>query len=208
MSGESSRKAGNDFEKRIEPTFDAYKEAGVAELDFYPVPMRPTGKREAVTGTPYYLPKGTAPFDVWGYSAREGKVIAAELKHSHRSNSIAIIMPSKSGAGVRWHQLCALRNIAMAGGIARLVWSNEGEVGVLREKGIIAAFDGAWHALHAEDRPVRGKPVSTRGLKSIRWEKFENVDYEQINGAGIPVLAWLKHEVFYQAQFQATPVKP
>ncbi len=199
--GEQSRRAGNDFEKIIEQTFEPYSEGNIAHLDFYPVPMRPTGQRDKF-GLPLYAQKGKAPFDVWGFCLYDGRFIGAELKSSKRKTSLPIILPTKKGDGVQWHQLCALRNVAVSGGIARLVWSNEGEVGVIREKKIVNAWAGAWTAMRVEDgndyrrRNGRKTVKAVAGFKSIKWEEFEIIGHQQIDGGGLPVLSWLRHELF------------
>lgn len=202
MSGEASRNAGNDFEKIIENTFEVYSESNVAELDFYPVPMRPTGIRDRFN-KPLYQPKKKPPLDVWGYAINDGRLIVAELKSTQRKASIPIILPDKTGSGIQFHQLCMLRNVAMSGGIARLVWSNDGEVGVLKDAKIINAWSGAYTALGVEGPTAKGKwpAKAPTGLKSIKWEQFEVVSHQQINGRGMPIIPWLQHELFFESAY-------
>jgi len=191
--GESSRKAGTDFEKEIEATFEQYHSAHIAQLDFYPVPMRPTGLRHPKTGGPMFAPKKAAPFDVCGWSMIDGRIIAAELKSSKRKTSITIVGDGKEGSGIQWHQLTALYNVAQAGGIARLVWSNEGEVGVLDGVSIANAWYAANDAFNLENNFLRGgkRAKAPVGAKSIKWEKFTAVEYKQIKIGDTPVLEWI-----------------
>ena len=197
--GWRARKAGDDFETEIEPSFTCYQQLELAWLDFYPVPMTPAGKRDK-NGVPLYRPASTAPFDVWGWHVHTGKIIAAELKSSKSQPSLPIVLPKldknmklKPGnaGGIHYHQLEMLRNIAVRGGVARLVWSNEGQIGVLSNDAIINAWQGASTAWQVE-RAGKSKPAA--GLKSIKWEKFNAVDYQTINGCG-PFLPWLRHHV-------------
>lgn len=203
--GARARKAGDDFERVIEGTFDAYRDAELAVLDFYPVPMRPTGIRDPKTHQPLYAPQKGSPCDVMGFCMYDGRIVVAELKSTSKHEpSLPIILPTRksSGHGVMWHQLCMLRNVAVSGGISRLVWSNGGEVGVLREKAIVNLWARSNTALRQERRAGTGRTVRTvkapPGLKSVKWLEFEEVTHEQL-GSGLPVLAWLKHERFSES---------
>lgn len=206
--GALARRAGSDFEREIGATFDAYRGAEIAWLDFMPVPMAPAGQKERRTGQPLYRPSGTSPFDVFGWHAASGRFVGAELKSSQRKNSLPIVMPvlaadkdgrptmkSRGGDGIKFHQIEALRNVAACGGIARLVWCNGGEYGVLREEAICNAWSGAWDALRIEQA---GKTRPRTGLKSVPWDRFERVDYAELTGANGSVgqvLDWLRPEL-------------
>jgi hypothetical protein len=194
LQGALARNAGNDFEREIGLDFDALREGNVAYLDFMPVPMRPTGRRNH-NNQPLYLPGGTAPFDIYGWFCGSGCAIGAELKSSKRQPSLAIVMPtldrnmnmvSGKGSGLKWHQLQALHNLQSSNGYAAVLWSNEGEVGMLAGPEISDIYNIAYDAFTAglchHDPP--------RGARSIKWEKFQPVEQHQM-ASGRMVANWL-----------------
>lgn len=207
MSGKS-RDVGQDFEERIEPTFDAYSKANRAYLAFMPVPT----KAVMVNGRMYRVGNGSAPFDVYGFVPRSfggepeyrpnneyeadpprrpvmnlAVMVGAELKAtSKHETSLSIVKPKCDGSGLEFHQLDALALLARMGGLARIVWSNAGEVGVLTNEPILAAHAIYMASLASEGRGMgRGK----LGTRSIRWESFIKVDFANVGGS--IVLDWL-----------------
>jgi hypothetical protein len=46
---------------------------------------------------------------------------------------VPIVKPDKHASGIAYHQLAALALVARMGGMARIVWDNGGQIGVLRE---------------------------------------------------------------------------
>jgi hypothetical protein len=100
--------------------------------------------------------------------------IGAELKETaKREQSLSIVAPEKKGSGLQYHQLEGLVNLHRAGGIALLVWSNAGEIGVINGpalEGIKIAYD---ISLKAEAM----KKTVMKGVRSIRWEMFKPVKY-------------------------------
>ncbi len=173
---------GSAFEKRIEPSFKVYHEAGIARLAFMPVHSIVVGPARMLVHTK------KAPFDVYGYLVSGARMIGCELKSSVRQRSLHIVRPDAHGSGLQFHQLDALAMLAEAGGISRIVWENEGEVGVIGNESILAAHKLYMTALASEKshRDVK------EGRKSIRWERFEHIDQEAVasGGACIDWLRW------------------
>jgi hypothetical protein len=198
LQGAAARDTGTDFEKEISKSFQAYAKIGRAYLDFMPLPMSPCGIRHPHTKAPLYIPKGKAPFDVYGHApvqltnAPAGALepgakilpvalfVGAELKAtSEPETSLPIVKPDKHASGIAYHQLAALALVARMGGIARIVWDNGGQIGVLREEAIMAAHVIYDASLQSE---VRGKGKGPNGSRSIKWESFEKVDYANVGG--------------------------
>lgn len=163
----ASKRRGQDFESTIGKDFPEYEGLGLAVLGFMPTPMAPCGVHP-VRKHIIYRPKSKPPFDVYGYHLTTGIFIGAELKESKRAASIPIVGEKKKGNGVQFHQLDALTKLALNSGIAKLVWNNGGEVGVLHESEIINAWNGFIHAARSEES---GKQPE-RGAKSIQWSMF------------------------------------
>jgi hypothetical protein len=211
-----SRNIGKEFEERIEPTFAAYAKANVAYLSFMPVPTRAV----MMQGRMVRVGNGAAPFDVYGFMPRSfggtpaykpsneyepdahftpstlvAVMVGAELKASGEpETSIPIVKPKGDGHGVEAHQLDALALLSRMGGIARIVWDNGGEIGVLRNEGILAAHAIFMASLASEDR---GKGKGKVGSRSIRWERFEKVD-PAANIGGTVTIDWLLADAEYQ----------
>lgn len=194
LRGEKARKAGGHFEDKIGESLDAYAEAAIAYLDFMPLPMTPCGQRHPLTKAPMYIPKGKAPFDVYGHKPthleRLGQVavfVGAECKSSsERETSLPIVKPLQHGKGLAYHQLDALALVAKLGGVARVIWDNAGEVGILDEAKIIHHHLVYSQSLAAEEGGR--KPVM--GSRSIPWASFQVVDYGFVGGK--LVIDWLR----------------
>ena len=169
----------NQFEKDIESTFESYAERGVATLMMLPVEKKvvyPGGKPTII-----YAKK--SPFDVIGYRVRDAVIIGAELKESQWKTSVPIVGPGAKGDGLAYHQLEALAELAHCGGIARLLWCNDGHVGVIKDKELVEIFTNykqAWNSKKAGRRP---KP----GALSIKWEYFAPI----VPGEGGLLVDWL-----------------
>ena len=158
----------NEFEKFIETTFEPYAEQGLASCMMMPVPnkvIRLKGK------PPMIIHTKKAPFDVIGYLHRDGTMVGAELKQSKHKPSISIVAPDAKGDGVQYHQLLALAELAYCGGIARLLWSNDGNIGVIRGKDLVEILKTYQTALHSKRSGRRPK----RGAMSIPWDRFSPV---------------------------------
>ncbi|MCC7147148.1 MAG: hypothetical protein IT443_11940 [Phycisphaeraceae bacterium] len=179
---------GRPLERLIAGTFPAYAEAKLAQLSVMPVPMAPCGIFHPKHRRMLYVPKGKAPFDVYGWVMTGlGIFIGAELKETRRKTSLSIRMPDDSGGeGMQFHQLHSLASLASAGGLARLVWSNDGELGVLKGERIAEAFNAVWTAWISKQSGKKAMP----GSRSIPWEKFDSVAYRPIGGQAIP--DWLE----------------
>lgn len=168
---------GLPFERRIQAEFSVWEAAGIAHLARMPVPTAPAPR----PGDPMRrVATGTAPFDLYGWTMvhwhpnirAAGMCIGAELKTTYKKRpSLAIAEKS----GLRLHQLDALAALAHAGGVARLVWENGNEVGVLYNAAI----------LEAHERFYEGG----RGTRSIPWRLFSLVSEIKVEGQA--VLGWL-----------------
>ena len=156
---------GREFEKRIEATFPFYAKAHIARLAAMPLPTRPVGLRD---GRPAFTITGKPPFDVYGYLVAGGRMVGAELKSSQRATRLPIVPPGSKGNGLQFHQLDALAGLAQAGGLARVVWDNGGELGVLLGSEIINVWRVYEHVLKSQ---ASGKDVAP-GARSIEWDKF------------------------------------
>jgi hypothetical protein len=193
---------GSAFEKEIARSFEAYGTAGVAFLDFMPVPSR----RVFIRGRAQLIATGKPPFDIYGFlprlmvrsddredgpDAKCAVMIGAECKScGEPATSLSIVKTGGDSAGVEQHQLEALANVARHGGIARIIWSNGGEVGVLTEGGILAAH-AIYEASLATER--RGKGKGPAGSRSIKWGNFKRVPIARI-GDVPAVIDWLFDE--------------
>lgn len=164
-----TKNQGKSFEKLIGETFAIYARNSVANLMFMPVPTR-------VVGFDGHHPKlvtcGKGPFDVIGYLLSDARMVGAELKSSVRKASLPIVGPGKEGDGLQYHQLEALAFLASAGGEARIVWDNGGEIGVLGNSPILTA-KGIYDQSIASEQS--GKEVN-RGGRSLAWEMFRRID--------------------------------
>jgi hypothetical protein len=122
-------------------------------------------------------------------------MVGAELKASGEpETSIPLVKPKQDGHGIEAHQLDALALLARMGGIARIVWDNGGEIGVLRNEGILAAHAIFMASLASEDR---GKGKGLVGSRSIKWERFEKVDHAA-NIGGTVTVDWLLADAEFQ----------
>jgi hypothetical protein len=194
FQGITNRKAGNEFEKRIEPSFKAYAQINRARLDFMPLPMTPCGLRHPKMQMPLYIPKGKAPFDVYGFAPKTivGKpyaiFVGAELKTTAKPEvSLPIVAEGGHASGLAFHQLSALALVAMLGGIARVVWDNGGVIGVLENEAILH------HSLvyqHSRSSEAAGKGTGPRGSRSIQWSAFKEIN-QVANVGGNLIIDWL-----------------
>ena len=198
LQGIAARDTGVAFEKQIERSFEAYAKIGRAYLDFMPIPMTPCGIRHPHTKAPLYIPKGKAPFDIYGHAPVETDAtkdqkrlslfVGAELKASNKpETSLAIVKPDAHASGLAYHQLAALALVARLGGIARIVWDNGGQIGVLGNDEVLAAHAIYEASLQTE---LRGKGRGPSGARSIRWENFRVVDFGNVGG--VVCVDWLK----------------
>lgn len=172
---------GKDFEKEIELSFPVYSDRNVACLDFMPVPTIIIKKGNGVVA----IPKRKAPFDVYGFWCADGTFVGAELKASQRKERLPIVGPNKKGDGLQFHQLDALYNLAKHNGMARLLWCNGGQIGVIGSNKLMYYYLTFVQAMKSE---ISGRASS--GDKSIPWESFTEVKLEQWNGQ--PYYDWLR----------------
>lgn len=165
----------NQFEKEIGNTFQAYRDAKQAGLVFLHPPMRIAGMLGRV---PCFIQAGKAPFDVAGmFYDGDGTAIGVELKETKdHETSLSIVGPGKKGSGLQYHQLEALVSVHQGGGVALVVWSNGGEVGVLSGEGILLAWMQYNTSLKAEAQ----RKTPAKGSRSILWGHFKPVK----NGLG------------------------
>lgn len=175
---------GGEFEKTCELSFDAYEKMGLASIDFMPVPTKVIGY--GPTG-PKLVFNGKAPFDAYGYLKRGARMIGAEFKLTNSPEVSISICQDTGAAGIAYHQLDALAKLADCEGIARIVWNNGGQIGVLKEDGIIRAYNAYNAAIIAKQR---GNDVKL-GSKSVRWTEFEVIEPEVI--ASVACYDWLRY---------------
>lgn len=164
-----AKNKGSWFEQQIARTFDEYDQRNLARLMLLPVPTRVVrfkGKTLVVQQ------KKASPFDVIGYRVGTGQMIGAELKTSQRKNRLPIVAPGHKGDGIQFHQLEALGLLHEAGGDARVVWDNGGQIGVLAGEDVAVAYRAYLHVLSSE---ASGRGAKD-GAKSLAWEQFAEVD--------------------------------
>lgn len=159
---------GKSFEKLISETFTLYARNSIANLMTMPVPTRVVGFEN---NRPKLVTCGKGPFDVIGYLIADARMVGAELKSSVRKSSLPIVGPGREGDGVQYHQLEALAFLAAAGGVARLVWDNGGEMGVLDGDAIQTAKMSYDQSLTSEQS---GRSVKL-GSRSLAWEMFRKI---------------------------------
>jgi hypothetical protein len=178
---------GDDgFENEVGLSFPAYRILNIACLAFMPVPTVPS-KARARNGMPYRVLSGKGPFDVYGYTCHDARFVGAEIKMSRkRRTSLPIIGPHQHGSGLQYHQLDALANLAENNGVARIVWSNCGEVGILHSRHINNALKTYEHAM----KSLASHKTPPSGSRSILWDLFEPVDMTIQDGQAY--LDWLK----------------
>lgn len=186
--------SGHDWETVVESLFPFYEKLGLARLAMLPLPMAPAGRGKF--GLLYRI-KGKSPFDVYGWHMRDGLFIAAELKRTERRNTLPITPPRINGkgklvigkgGGVHTHQLEALAAVARSGGMARLLWNNGGEVGVLSNEGLINAWEN--------HEPALAELSGEAGIKSLKWSSFSSsfalfsggqvADWLELSGLPVP----------------------
>lgn len=184
-----AQRSGKDFEATIGESLEAYRRLGIAAMDFMPVPMAPAGVLGR-HGNMLYTPKGKAPFDVYGMILGSGLAVGAELKASTQPDTaLSIVAAESGGKGLQAHQLDALALFAGSKAVARLVWNNGGQVGVLENEGILSVASAYRSSLDAE---ATGRPPA-RGSRSIRWEMFKVIEVEvrTVGGESAVLLDWL-----------------
>lgn len=185
----AAQRAGTDFEHRIGESLAAYRQLGIAALDFMPIPMAPCGVL-GKHGNMLYTPKGKAPFDVYGMVMGTGLAVGCELKASSQPDTaLAIVAADSGGKGIQAHQLDALALFAGNRAVARLVWNNGGQVGVIGNEAILSVHAAYQTSLAAE---AGGRPPA-RGSRSIRWEMFKVIDTEvrRVGDETAILLDWL-----------------
>ena len=170
--GKANQSRGLEWEREIRATFELYERAGVALLSELPPPTVPAPKIVRTGhGMPLWVRAGASPFSVYGIACRDGRFSAAELKASRDRKHLRIVLPdikggkvvqakTATGGGIHLHQLEALARVAENGGVARIVWNNDGEVLVLREPGIINAWaqgEASWRSKIAGGRAAKGE---------------------------------------------------
>lgn len=159
----------NAFETEIFATFPSYESQGVAHLSIMFPPMRVAGQNGHM---PCYIPVGKADYDAGGYYLKDAVTIGVELKETtDHENSLSIVHPDRKGSGLQYHQLKALCDLDDNGGMALLLWSNGGEIGVARGSVLQVALRMYDMAMAVED--MRKTPA--RGAKSILWGHFQKV---------------------------------
>jgi hypothetical protein len=166
----------NVFETLIGKTFQAYRDAKLANVFFLHPPMRIAGMHGKV---PCFIQAGKAPYDAAGffYNA-EATAIGAELKETkEHENSLSIVGPDKKGSGLQYHQLEALVDLHLNGGVALLLWSNGGEIAV--------AFGDVLHLAKVQyDASLKAeklKQTPAKGSRSILWGHFKPIKYGHLN---------------------------
>lgn len=160
----------NEFEREIGKTFQAYRDARIANMVFLHPPMRAAGQMGKV---PCFIQSGKAPFDIGGFFYdKAATVIGVELKQTaDHEHSLPIVHPEKKGNGLQYHQLSALVDVHEANGLAVVLWNNGGEIGYLPGNVIQLAkiqYDASLKAERA------GKEL-TKGSRSILWGHFKLV---------------------------------
>lgn len=181
--GREARHKGSAFESLIKATFTYYRNKDLAHLDFMPIPTYPAGihpKYKRMT----YMATGKSPFDIYGFCGKAagmlngGVFIGAELKATTATKRLIVEWPTDKHAsrGLKFHQLEALYHVACSGGLARLVWCNDGEIRVLDNAGIQEVYEITIHAINSRNA---GK-ASKSGTKSISWDALK--EPEDIGG--------------------------
>jgi len=158
LQGRQAQAAGGDFEAAILKLCELYETKRVAHLARMPVPTAPAPRRGQRARGLRVL-SGQAPFDLYGWTCKCAQAVGVELKSTaKKERRLPIVGEGKKGSGIQKHQLDALASLAGCGGVARIVWSNGGEIGVLSNDDILQA-----QALYAE---------GGRGTRSIPWGWF------------------------------------
>jgi hypothetical protein len=169
------------FEGHFLDSCMTYAREGIAFVEELPLPTSPCGS------SGMRRVRGRAAYDFFGYRGKDSKFIGIELKScADHSPSLKIREDGDHGDGLLYHQLSALEQVARKGGIALLMWCNGGAVGVLSGEQIIVAkqrFD------LSIARKARGQSEEL-GSRSIKWELFKLVDFENVGGSNI--MHWLK----------------
>lgn len=162
----------NAFEKQIGETFQAYRDAKIANVYFLYPPMRAVGLHGHM---PCYIPVGKAPYDIGGFFYdTTATTIGVELKETKdHENRLPIVGPHAKGNGLHYHQLEALVAVHKAGGLALLLWSNGGEIGSLAGDMLTLVKVQYDASLKAE----AAKKEVAKGSRSIQWGSFALVKH-------------------------------
>lgn len=176
----------NDFEREIGSTLPLLALIGVAHLDFMPIPMRPLGPFGPGKSM-VFVPRSRPPYDIWGYMKGTARAVGVELKSTkNREDRLAIVGPTSDSSGLDYQQLEALATLAKNGGVARLVWNNGGDIGVLCNEQIVTTFEQYQAALS-------GGPAA-RGVKSIPFDRLTRASDEEVGPRRVRMLNWLMPE--------------
>lgn len=180
-----------EFEKRVESKFSLIRQRSKAFLFWLFPPTRCVGMR----GTcPVHVIVGRALFDIAGWIPTSGDffgeaeavpplpsdqraaiTVGIEVKENGDwHTSMRIIAEDGSGSGLQAHQLEALAAVHRDGGIARVLWSNGGQIGVLGGEEIAAAWFNYGVSVQAEK--MRKEPA--KGSRSIPWSLFTVIDFD------------------------------
>ena len=168
----------DDFEKEFDETFPTILKKTGAFLYWLHPPTRCAGMRGS---QPVFVITGRALFDVAGWRpvkpepdlAPVAAAIGIEVKRNgDHHTSMRIIGEDGRGSGLQAHQLEALASLHRSGGIARVLWNNGGEIGVLDGEVIADVFMTYGVSVQAE----KMRKSFAKGSRSIAWNLFRKID--------------------------------
>lgn len=176
--------ADQEWENDIRKSMLAYGAAGIARLDFYPMPTIPaeSTRRRDEKNRPLRVPSpNPPPFDIFGWTS-DGRFVGALMRFSATRQDIMTIRKpgGTSYISIPFDQLDALAHLAMSNGIARVIWNNAGELCVLGGPDIVSAHQIYLPCLAAETNNV------PRGALSIKSSRFNPVNYNTVGNVVVP----------------------
>jgi len=171
----AANRHGTEFEASIYRDMPAYATGKFAVLHVLDIPTRATRYKDPVTGQPLRRAVAKGPGDIWGWLVVGGRTIIAELKSTESAKlRLPIIKPKSKASGLQFHQLRAMAACATCGGIARLVWRNGNEIGVVGGDVLIPVYN--------KYRASMGGGRMPQGVASILWGAFEKVEEKLVGG--------------------------
>jgi hypothetical protein len=161
LTGLRAAAAGKYFERELETLHARWEAEGVARIRKMPVPTVSLRRRGA-GGAPARIVVAAADPDFYGVLP-DGRAVAMEAKRTsrHLSSMSVAMRGEKVREGIRIHQLRALVDIAVLGGLVALVWKNGEELGVLGARAL------------ADHLTLE---VGSASSSPIPWSRFTRID--------------------------------
>lgn len=129
FAGMRGKRAGDAFERMLEVTHRMYLARGVADIYKLPVPTAPAPRHVRGAHGGLRVLSERQRCDYTGHLIGSGRAVYMEAKSCHEPmGRLPIIGNSRSGFGIKQHQLEALAAADDHGAIGAIVWQNGEDV--------------------------------------------------------------------------------